>query len=89
MKTIHKYQLVTDFSGFTNFSAPMDAKFLCVQMQGFYPFIWAEVDPENPVTQIYTIERVGTGWAVPTHSQYLGTVQDGSFVWHYYLNGVR
>jgi hypothetical protein len=28
---------------------------------------------------------VGTGWDAPDDMEYLGTVLDGDFVWHFYI----
>ena len=60
---------------------PKGAKSLSVQTQGGTVCLWMLVDPD--------IEResrefacIGTGWDVPERAHYLGTAQQGPFVWH-------
>lgn len=61
---------------------PKGAEILSVQMQGGVPTIWASVDPHNgEIAREFAI--VGTGHQeVTRYHHYLGTVQDGMFVWH-------
>jgi hypothetical protein len=67
----------------TRIDMPQGARILTVQMQAGMPTLWAVVDPEAPRRARY-FRVVGTGH---THEagvfrDYLGTVQDGPFVWH-------
>jgi hypothetical protein len=66
---------------------PKGAKILCVQMQGVTPCLWAEVDTASDVEQ-RAIDIYGTGHPLPhymnEHHHYIGTVQQGGFVWHVY-----
>ena len=62
---------------------PMGAKALTVQRQGDTACLWVHVNPEAPVTR-RPVYVYGTGNPIPDRprQEYLGTVQDGYFVWH-------
>jgi hypothetical protein len=45
--------------------------------------LWAEVPDDAPVIT-RTFRVIGTGGDVPDPGTYLGTVFDGTFVWHVY-----
>jgi hypothetical protein len=64
---------------------PVGSQLLCVQMQNGIPCIWAIVDPEAPKEKV-NIRVYGTGHEIPEDAGlgYLGTVQDGPFVWHFF-----
>jgi hypothetical protein len=53
-------------------------------MQNDTPTLWAEVDPDNATEErLFTI--IGTGHSVNSNfPNYLGTIQDGNYVWHIY-----
>jgi hypothetical protein len=89
MRTIYKYPLnLTDTQ---QIKLPKLAECLTVQMQQGHPCMWAIVDPAQP-TEVLTVHLVGTGHPVPSKVgalQYLGTVQDAGFVWHFFLEGRR
>lgn len=81
-RQIFKYPLVI---GNQNIRIHADHKPLCVQMQNDQLCLWAEVDPEQALAWKHVL-IVGTGH--PFHPQgfdYVGTVQDGPFVWHCYM----
>lgn len=61
---------------------PRGAHILSLQRQGMSPTLWALVDPDaEKVERVFEI--VGTGWTVDvSHLAYVGTWQDGGFVWH-------
>jgi len=81
MHSIHKYPLI----GY-EVQLPRGAKFLSVQRQYEVPVVWAEVDPTGPMVS-RRLHIVGTGWMFdPTGLVYIGTLQDGDLVWHYYLS---
>lgn len=81
MGLIYKYPLrLTDTQ---NVVMPRGARILTVQMQNAVPTLWAEVDPTDSVGEQRHITIIGTGNGhTSPHSLYLGTVQDGPFVWH-------
>lgn len=64
---------------------------LCVQEQHGQLCLWAEVDtnPEAlPGDVVLTI--VGTGHPIPADAgEYLSTVQQGAYVWHFYWRYLR
>ena len=79
---IFKYQLHSDI-----IMMPKGAKILTVMMQGDVFCLWAEVDQKAKLEERF-IEKFGTGQEIPIDMgidrSYIGTVQDGSFVWHFY-----
>ena len=84
MKTVWKYQIPTNDITF-KLDMPHDAKILRVDVQAGVPIFWAEV-----LSQWSREERkfriVGTGTPIPFDEQveYLGTWQQGYFVFHLY-----
>ena len=84
MQTIHKYPL--EVSAVNTFQAPLDAWPLCVQMQHGKPTLWMLVTPDKDQASFQAI-IFGTGHPVESvdNRQYVGTVQDGEFVWHVFL----
>lgn len=68
------------------FHMPIEAKVLTVQPQRHLPTVWAEVDPDDVDTLPRWFTVVGTGHPLPDwEMSYVGTWQDGPFVWHLYL----
>lgn len=63
---------------------PKNAEFLSVQMQRNEITSWWMVDPEALPEEIL-ISVVGTGHPIRDEGRFLGTVQDGSFVWHIFM----
>ena len=47
--------------------------------------VWVEV--ETPVTNLQTLQVIGTGQDIPDGAQHLATTLDGPFVWHLYRLG--
>jgi hypothetical protein len=82
--TIHKFPVGTPGSQFTA-RMPAEAKMLTVQMQDGKPFMWALVDQHLGKVDRRFI-TFGTGWELEgfeaKHMRYIGTFQDGQFVWH-------
>lgn len=82
MKTILKYPL--PLVPGESVGMPAGARILDVQMQGFRPYLWALVDEDaigTPTARAIAV--YGTGAPIdgdPGH--YVGTFQDGVFVWH-------
>lgn len=77
MKTIHKYQI--------NNSIDIPKGFEIVKFTK--DFMWAIVDTATDNARV-TIEvaAYGTGWELPygTEYNYIDTLFDGPFVWHYF-----
>jgi hypothetical protein len=84
MFTIHKFTLAiqdVQVLALPRFSQP-----LSVQMQHGSPQLWAMVNTEEPKAD-YTVLCYGTGHEVqplPVGYEFLGTIQFGSLVFHYF-----
>ena len=69
---------------------PWPFRILAVQAQHGQRQLWAEVEADNPVKVSRAIEVYGTGWDIPSHPEpkrFIGTAQDGPFVWHVFERG--
>lgn len=50
--------------------------------------LWVEVNENNEfINRDFLV--IGTGWEVPQNSVYIGTVFDGSYVWHIYAKDLK
>lgn len=68
--------------GESTIAAPRGAKFLTFQLQDGTPCFWALVDESAPLVE-YLVTVRGTGHAIPDNrGTYIGTAQDGTYVWH-------
>lgn len=65
---------------------PMGSQPIHIDMQGGQPTLWAVVDPQLP-TEHLDVVMFGTGHPIVETAplMHLGTVMDGSLVWHYFL----
>jgi hypothetical protein len=83
MKVIWKFPIAIKQSPI-EIILPVIFKMLTVQKQDQQFMLWAEVEIEmyqEPI-QVYVI---GTGQVLPPWPViYIGTVQDGGYVWHFY-----
>lgn len=81
MKQIWKYTL--ESMHITSFDMPCGAEIKQVQMQQKRCTMWALVDPAAP-RERRKFYVVGTGHDIHDayNAEWLGTVQDGPFVWH-------
>lgn len=52
-------------------------------MQNGAPTLWCECDPEAPLEDRRFVVA-GTGHPLPDNGMYIGSCQDGAFVWHAY-----
>lgn len=85
MRTIYKYPL--DLTDSQKLSLPVTAKPRSVQLQGDQLCLWAEIYTEVDGLKSVVISIVGTGHPIPPGAvHYLGTVQQGQFVWHVYAS---
>ena len=48
-------------------------------------FLWAEIDPHVSITEGVDIQMLGTGHEIPKGYTYFKTIQDGRFIWHFYI----
>lgn len=86
---IYKYVLEITDEQFV--AMPSAAKLLAFQMQSSTPCLWALVDTSNKPSR-RRLWIFGTGNPIPIkHSefayQYVGTIQQGGFVWHLFDAG--
>ena len=77
-RTIWKFHLADK-----DIPMPLDAEVCAFQFQASVPCIWAIVDPSAPKV-IRRFEIFGTGRQIPEPEEccYVGTAQEGPFVWH-------
>lgn len=81
---IYKYVLSRLSTQFVHM--PINAKIMDIQMQADNPTMWAMVDPDSEMIDV-RIDMYATGEPLrDSDSQYLATVQDGDFVWHFFVN---
>lgn len=80
-KTIHKFPLSTSIH------TDACAKVLMVGDQNGQPFVWLEVDPAAPKTDL-VFAVVGTGHPVPDGFFHVGSWLSPPFVWHLYQAGL-
>jgi len=67
---------------------PMKSEILDIQMQDGKPTIWAMVDPNSLEIEV-KINRYGTGNEIEcndSQDEYLATLQDDGYVWHFFMN---
>ncbi len=88
MKTIYHYGLGVPKSIVPNIvSMPVGAELLHVGPRMGEVRVWALVDVDEPDEE-RRIWLVGTGWDLvdmPPNVQHIGTVQEGGFVWHAFV----
>lgn len=79
-KTIWKYTL--DLAGSQTIRMPRGAEILSVAVQANEFRLWALCDPEAPIEPRVILVH-GTGHPITDSlGRHIGTVIDGSFVWH-------
>ena len=82
MKVIYKYQVEV---GYNALNLPKDSVVVHFGNQDNKLCVWVLLDEDNPL-ELYEVHIVGTGWLrVQEDWKFLGTVQQGSFVWHAFL----
>lgn len=94
MNSIYKYELQfthsTDSDNLTTSTSliyvPKPVKLLTVGLQAGKIHAWYEVDKDamNGETTEIKFFLFGTGWSVPEGLTYVGTVYQGTYVWHIY-----
>lgn len=82
-RVIYKYALKGAIDAYATFpiDMPMGARILCVQLQDGVPTIWAQVEAASDVER-RTLVIIGTGHPLRDNLRYIGTFQQGPFVWH-------
>ena len=81
MKSIYKYEIgMGRFLDVPDMWVPLTA-----QIQRGVLCLWAKVDTDNVcVTKKVVVCRTGHDIGFSDRMKYIGTVQDGEFVWHVY-----
>ena len=83
---VWKCELQFDAFSVAELMCPLGAEFRHVAMQHGKLCVWAEVDPEMPITR-YKLRVAGTGYrTIKEGDSYIGTVvlQEGDLVLHFY-----
>ena len=83
MQTIHKFPIAVTHK--QTIYLNKEAEPLTVQLQNDAPCLWAKLCTHNDKEAI-NIVMYGTGWSIDENvGKYLGTVQLGDLVFHYFL----
>jgi len=77
-KTIWKFEIPDSRS---LIDMPVGAQVIRVAKQGAADCIWAIVESDNALEK-RLFALIGTGQVIPPDGRYLGTWDDGPFVWH-------
>ena len=81
--TIHKYPLKWEETQIID--VPPGAEPLALQAQNGVPTLWAKVN-EDAILEPRTVRIFGTGAPMPADpGRYLGTIQAGCFVFHFFM----
>jgi hypothetical protein len=67
---------------------PKDSEIMDIQMQNGKFVMWFLSNPLNKEIEV-KIDMYGTGWKInenTSKNEYLSTVQDGDYVWHFFMN---
>lgn len=78
-RSIYQYPLADDEVQLIEM--PVGAKIISVGQQDSTIVLWADIEIDAPSTK-RRIFIYGTGWPIPPHVEYVGTVPRGLFVWH-------
>jgi hypothetical protein len=80
-------RVIWKFDLATGVAMPAGAIILCVQWNDGGPQLWATVDPDAP-KRTRRLRVYGTGRELASSpGNYVGTFQDGPFVWHVFDEG--
>lgn len=85
MKTIYKYELKKESTQLIDI--PSNSQVLSIEKQNGAIYMWALVETEMKAIQM-RIDMFGTGERINVNTSnydYLATVQDGDFVWHFLM----
>lgn len=86
MKNIYKYEIKGPSDREQVLLMPKGAIPLTVQKQDGKVTMWAEIERSRPIVE-RKLYLFGTGWEIDTEGlSYVGTIQDGIFVWHLYIS---
>lgn len=80
MRTIWKYEFEIT-SIVQAYDIPRGYSIVHVEMQGRHLCMWVDVNTDRPKDE-RSFMIIGTGHPVPDDAAYIGTAQQGEFVWH-------
>lgn len=84
------FKQVLELTDTQTVNLPPVAQFLSVQIQNGKICVWFLTEKDRPPNVPYQFEVIGTGNLIPHGNRnYIGTVLDGSFVWHVFVDKVR
>ena len=67
---------------------PQNSEIMDIQMQHGRFVMWFLANPLNKEIEV-KIDMYGTGWEInenTSKNEYLSTVQEGDYVWHFFMN---
>lgn len=84
MRIVYKYQV--DAEGIISVPLPRGATPLYFGMQGSQLCLWALVDLEQPIAEMFRFRMAGTGHLIePQHAgRHINTLQHQGFVFHFF-----
>lgn len=83
MRTIWKFELNRLHASTIDLPVLSVPRFVVMQEE-WHLMLLVDLDPSIEQTELRTFLVLGTGHKIPPGAQYVGTCQDGSFVWHVY-----
>lgn len=93
MRAIHKYEIK---SNVTTIKIPEASRVLDIQYQNDRPMIWVEVDTDKESnSELFPLDITIVGTGIENANKffsihtYFKTLQEGRFVWHFYLCDVN
>ncbi|KAA0117846.1 hypothetical protein CIW48_26955 [Methylobacterium sp. P1-11] len=86
MAQIWKFDVKPSLEPIT-FKAPGLGKALFFGLQDHQARVWMKIKPGHPEVE-RRIQVVGTGHDIPENWRYVGSVQDGPYVWHCFQEGM-
>lgn len=79
MKTIYKFAV--PLGPESHIEMDPGGQIVHVAVQGTFPMIWVLINTDV-IWTVRTFKAFGTGWEIPPGWEYVGSLLDGSFVWH-------
>jgi hypothetical protein len=85
MRTVHKFPLPTNIGGgdIVELQMPAHAVIRRFALQNHVPTLWVEIDDKTDLMP-RRFQIFGTDHPLPAHAAYVGTYEQGPFVWHVY-----
>lgn len=84
-KVIYKYDLPAPSC---RVMMPADSRILSLQYQNGVACVWALLSNGAVQDAEFAFDIYGTGHSIASDAEYIGTLQQGPFVWHYFRRRV-